>query len=161
MRPKSKTCLACKSVFPIKDFYTYTRRRDGYTFYAPRCKRCENLNHRKRFDLSPEKRAIILFHSSKNTSKRRNIPFFLTKEDILNQYNFQHGKCYYTGHPMSSVSNDPNKMSIDRKDSTLGYTKENIVICCWHINIMKRTYSEREFLTLCKTISEFSSSRIF
>lgn len=161
MRPKTKKCLDCKSTYPITDFYTYTRRKDGYVFYAPRCKRCENLNHRKRFDLSPEKRATILFHSSKNTSKRKGIPFSLTKEDILNQYKFQNGKCYYTGIPLSSISNDPNKMSIDRKDSALGYTKENIVISSWHVNIMKRTYSEEEFLELCKTIHEFSANRVF
>lgn len=161
MKPKTKKCLDCESTFPITDFYTYTRRKDGYVFYSPRCKQCESLNHRKRFDLSPEKRTTILFHSSKNASKRKGIPFTLTKEDILNQYNFQNGKCFYTGRPLSSISNDPNKMSIDRRNSTLGYSKENIVICCSHVNIMKRTYSEQEFVELCKTIHEFSSNRSF
>ena len=161
LKPNEKICLSCRGKFPIERFYTYTRKKDGYIFYSPRCKECENLLHRKRFDISPEKRATILFHSAKTHSKERKCPFSITKEDIIAQYKTQNGKCYYSGIPMSSLSKTHTKMSLDRKNSALGYTKENIVLCCWQVNNMKKNYSEIDFLQVCKSIYDFSMNRVF
>jgi hypothetical protein len=49
-------------------------------------------------------------------------------------------------------------MSIDRITPDVGYTPENIVICCWKINRMKNDESTQNFLALCTDICHFSEA---
>jgi hypothetical protein len=89
----------------------------------------------------------------KRKPHRKEFKDVLTKEEFLQswkEHKEKHGwNCYYTGElmtigrPLSENgihnrnSADPNKMSIDRFDSTKGYTKDNIVFCCWFFNNRK------------------------
>lgn len=60
-------------------------------------------------------------------------------------YKQQNGKCYYTGVEMKLMTdrkNDPLVMSVDRKDSSKGYTLDNIVLCCYGINALKGRHEE-------------------
>lgn len=160
--PKEKICFECMQLLPIEDFYTKERTdRCGYISYASRCKTCDVENQNKRFNSSPEKRAVVLWNSAKSRCKKEGIPFSITTEDIVKQYRKQNGECYYSGQPMSPIAKSPTLMSIDRIDSTLGYTKDNIVLCCWQVNDMKNNYSQPEFLSLCKQIYDFSNNRRF
>lgn len=158
MKPRftgtEKECIRCHRTLPIDDFYK--AKRNG--IYSSRCKQCDNTFHRERFSASYQKRAIILCHSAKSRSKRRGIPFSITTQDIIRQYETQHGKCYYSGRPLTPVPNDDNVMSIDRITPDVGYTPENIVICCWKINRMKNDESTQNFLALCTDICHFSEA---
>ena len=42
---------------------------------------------------------------------------------------------------------------LDRKNSNLGYTKENCVVCCWSCNRMKSNLSDKEFIDICSKIT--------
>ncbi len=48
-------------------------------------------------------------------------------------------KCFYCEVECSFGNKEytPDALTIDRKDSSIGYCKENIVICCWFCNMMK------------------------
>lgn len=57
----------------------------------------------------------------------------VTVEDLKSQWDKQQGKCPYTGWDLLSpattagkIPRTPNRASVDRIDSTLGYTKDNI-----------------------------------
>ena len=54
--------------------------------------------------------------------------------------------CYYCGAEIRGCG-------IDRKDSSIGYVIENCVPCCYRCNISKRTMSENEFISMCKTVA--------
>lgn len=41
--------------------------------------------------------------------------------------------------------NSPERLSLDRKDSTKGYIKSNVVWCCWQANNMKQDLSMDDF----------------
>jgi hypothetical protein len=43
--------------------------------------------------------------------------------------------------------------SLDRKDSSIGYTKDNIRWVLKDINMMKQQFSEDRFLELCHQVS--------
>lgn len=89
----------------------------------------------------------------KRKPHRKEFKDVLTKEEFFKSWKEHKEKhdwnCYYTGEPMTigrplsenGVHNrnsaDPNKMSVDRFDSTKGYTKDNIVFCCWSFNNRK------------------------
>lgn len=129
--------------------------------YSSRCKKCDCEDHKHRYGASYKTRATTLFNSAKSRSISRNIPFSITKQDIVRQYETQNGKCYYSGRDLSPVAGDENVMSIDRIDPAIGYTPQNIVVCCWRINKMKNDFPSNDFLSLCKDICQFSENRGF
>lgn len=80
----------------------------------------------------------------KRRSLIRGIVSDITLEYLINIFDKQKGKCYYSGVDMilKSVSYtkraaDHNVMSIDRIDPNRGYTKDNIVLCCNCVNMLK------------------------
>lgn len=64
----------------------------------------------------------------------------------------QEWKCYLTNIPMLAITSHENSISIDRKDSTLGYIPGNVAFCCYRANIIKGTLSINELVALCKQI---------
>ncbi len=67
---------------------------------------------------------------------------------MVDLYNKQNKNCIYTGYPLnldglgSGIGKTPfDALSIDRIDSSKGYTKDNIVLCIHAINLCKLNYS--------------------
>jgi hypothetical protein len=98
----------------------------------------------------------------KRCANRRNIIFNISRDDIWNQYLKQNKKCYYSGVDIFFAYKEKDRslqsVSIDRIDSSKGYTKDNIVIVHKKINILKWDLSEYDFLEMCKKVSEYNRS---
>jgi len=84
---------------------------------------------------------------------RRGIKFDLSIEDLSDKFEKQNGKCFYTGLKLSFDNNAENKASVDRIDSSKGYTKENIQWVSKDVNFMKQALSHERFVSLCKLVS--------
>ena len=75
----------------------------------------------------------------------------LTYDDVVQIYDNQNGKCYYTGLEMVLLgAKSPYKISIDRIDSNKNYSVDNCVLCCQCINYAKNMYSVEEFRLFLK-----------
>lgn len=111
------------------------------------CKHC--LKEVKSGDYEVDKMVSFLVKRSRHSAKLRNLEYGLDFDIILSLYNSQQGKCYYTGLDLKDYSiGDKDSPSIDRIDSTKGYTKDNVIICKTWANIMKmetdlETFKER------------------
>ena len=93
----------------------------------------------------------------KSDAKKRNILFDLDVDILINQYHKQNGTCYYTGRPLIfEIRGREISPSVDRKDSQLGYTKNNIVWCSSIVNICKNTLNDTDFIILCKEVAAYS-----
>lgn len=147
-----KTCIGCLQELPLSDFY----QAKSTGVYFSRCKKCDIAENQRRSSTSYKNRASVICNAARSNSKKRNLPFTITRNDVIRQYEIQKGKCYYSGRPMSWVVRDNNIMSIDRKNPACGYTPDNIVLCCWVVNSMKNNMPPEEFLGLCKDICRFS-----
>lgn len=157
MHNNHKPCTDCKRILPLKDFYTTTSRKlNSKTYYSSRCKQCDVQSYKTRFNASYKSRATTLFNGVKSRCRRMGVQYSISRKDIIHQYELQNGRCYYSGRSLSPVSGDDNIMSIDRKNSSLGYTPENIVICSWRVNKMKNDCSIKDFMALCRDICRFS-----
>lgn len=78
----------------------------------------------------------------------------LTVDYLLNLWNTQDGKCYYTGKPMlwKSAGIASESMSLDRLDPDKGYVQGNVVWCCLFVNVMKGHLTEQGFYGMMRHI---------
>ena len=104
--------------------------------------------------------------SYRDQDKRKSVDFHVTIEDFLQlwqDHKDKYGwKCYYTGLPITigrSVavkgsekrnSTPPSLLSVDRFDSNIGYTKENIVFCRWDFNSRKGNIAVEDCIIILK-----------
>lgn len=161
-----KFCRWCNLEKPLTEF-TFSKQRNKH---VNKCKSCICINTRKWFtkleeSKDPTDMLEITFHkmimSSRSAAKLRNIPYALSLKNLRDIYQQQNGQCFYTGVPMTLRSNnhldrDPLLISLDRRDSSIGYTPENTVLCCWGANALKGQHSESTFYTTLKTFYESS-----
>jgi hypothetical protein len=78
-----------------------------------------------------------LIRSIRRSAKIRNLKLDIDKEYILKLYKKQKGLCYWYKFKMepSTISRYPLQPSIDRIDNKMGYTKDNVVLCCLMANL--------------------------
>jgi hypothetical protein len=70
-------------------------------------------------------------------------------EYVYNLFHSQNGKCKITG-----ISLDWGTASLDRINSSVGYTKDNVQWVHQTVNKMKLNMSDTEFISWCKLITE-------
>ncbi len=102
----------------------------------------------------------------KSAARRRGIPFNLNVEFLNDICRKQNGKCALTGiflsfpmtHKHSEMKQSYNA-SLDRKDSTKGYTKNNVQWVTKEVNMMKQKMTEKDFVDLCSQVLKFKSKK--
>jgi hypothetical protein len=152
----TKTCKKCGQEKPIDEFREYTSRY-GKRYHRNICKGCTRIADRNRYSVSPERRLCSTksrrrdffrtkLNKTRSRANKKGLAFTITKADLISQWEKQQGLCYYTNLPLSQTVGDRlNIMSIDRVDSTKGYTPDNIVLCRFVANEMKNDQSVEEF----------------
>ena len=97
----------------------------------------------------------MLYNRLKNAQSRstkKGMDFDLTFDWMLEQYKRQDGKCIYSKVVMSTVESGPRSVSLDRVDSTKGYTRDNCQLITAFVNRCKYNYPEVEFLELLNEV---------
>jgi hypothetical protein len=95
-----------------------------------------------------------LLKGAKFNSKKRNEKFELSYDDLQAKWNEQDGLCLYTNWKMSTITNDPKLVSVERKDNSKPYSKENVILVCWCANRAKNIMVFGQFLEMCQAIVE-------
>lgn len=138
----------------------------------------ENINkaNSKKIKLFKESSYRYYFRQVKNGAKSRNLNFEINLDQFKNLVN---ASCIYCGefsktkiNPLLKLDGTPRHKTIknseyaqeltifvnglDRINSKLGYTSDNIVTCCQDCNFMKQDYTVEEFLHKVKQIYEKS-----
>jgi hypothetical protein len=148
-----KKCFKCKEFKSVEEFSKNRSNFDGYQKVCKECFSkydCVKKGYRKK-TINYKNSLEHYFNSKlsflKRKSQKQNIPFNLEKGDLLELYNLQDGKCYYTDihifHNSGILSHD--SISVERLNPEKGYTKENVVLCSFNINSFKGTMNEEEF----------------
>lgn len=159
-----KTCPKCNST----EFYVYGSRRS--------CKPCTRIKSLNRYNnLSNEDQQKYRNRSkqwqidncfryywlqARNRAKKKNLEFTITPKMIEDLFVKQNGRCFYSGISMLIHDKNEHSISIDRRDSTKGYTSENIVLCCLQANLMKNNRSEIDFFDMIKAIYNHQQTRL-
>lgn len=120
-------CRGCSIEKPCSEF----SKVGGIRKQCKECKNKYNTDYRATKD---GKLRILLGDAKKNHMQRfKNEAFTLTFKDLHDKWNTQNQKCYISGMEMHY---DKRKwqVSLERLDTTKGYTKENTALCCLEFN---------------------------
>jgi hypothetical protein len=152
-----KMCPSCKVTKNANDFGPCKERKDGVQY---RCKICA-LNTARQDRNSVDGRINFIYSNAKRNLKRpsKTLEMTITKDDLIELYNKQHGYCALSGIKMEhTINNNENSVenkyniSIDRINSNVGYVKDNIQLVCWVINQMKSDIDPELFLGIITKI---------
>ena len=150
-----KKCIRCGELKELSEFYCDKARSDGHQSDCKKCNytkcnsyRKQNLTRYREIRKKYRQTLKGRFDKWRSGAKHRGITFKLTLKDIQEIPMI----CYYTGETLAFKPNEWNTASLDRIDSTKGYTKENVVLCCSDINFMKQKMTYEQFIRTCRKI---------
>lgn len=135
-----------------KEYY-----KAGFTFSINKCQCYKTLNGAYNYQ-GYKAISSVYYKSCKANAKVKNREFSISKEDMWEQWLMQEGKCKLSGVSIH-IERNYKKMinmtaSLDRIDSTKGYTRDNIQWIHKYINRMKSNFTEEYFIKMCKLISK-------
>lgn len=155
-----KRCFKCKTWMDYGEFPKCPRASGGV---GKMCKKCHNSHpsvikyeinrldvRSKLFDNDIKSYLTKRCYATKNQAKYKQVPFNLTSEYLINQWETQNGKCFYTNLPMVSHGKDFgwqrwDAPSLDRLEPDKGYIEGNVVWCCFGVNSFKGRLNETQF----------------
>jgi len=162
-----KRCFKCEE---WKDLSFFNKNPKGSGGVAKMCRHCHNSHESV---IKAEKRRVskirtcfddgdidfyikVRTRQLKHSAKKRNIEFDLDENFMIDLFNKQNGMCYYSNIPMlnkykSSGFQSWDVPSVDRIDSKKGYTKNNVVWCCFGVNSFKQSLSVDELKNLIQS----------
>lgn len=167
IRRSPKSCIKCKSkhrTFPIVHkpclhcgADTAVPNNRAYVYCSKKCRKAAASAVRaNEVSESLERYLRRTAAGARSRAKRRGLPCDITADYLVELYKKQEGKCARTGVPLE-LSNPtayrrvaPNTISIDRVDSLLGYTRDNIELVTSAFNVAKNTTTHEELYELCK-----------
>lgn len=153
----------CPSCNEVKDLTT-----EFYESSPHRCIHCEKVRHKLTYPTNSVKHLTSLDRFLRKKLKVSQDRFkklklrdaqmlhTLTIDELHDLYGKQNGRCFYTGRElklaMKHINHD--SLSIDRIDSSKGYTLTNVVLCCSIVNTMKMDHSLEDFKSICLEVAQ-------
>ena len=113
-----------------------------------------NKKWKKSAETNPDVALSILYSAVKGKAKERNIAFRLSKQSLLEVLIRCGGVSELSGVKLTVAPNHPNKVSIDRIDSSKGYTVSNIQMVTAYENKAKNDLNTADFIAMCKRVAE-------
>jgi len=104
--------------------------------------------------------------NARKRANKRGVSFEIDRDYLIELYEGQSGKCYYSGLSLhviksgSSKVHDEYKMTLDCIDPKLGYIKGNVVWCSYCVNSFKLNMSKDEMIKVCISILQNNNIKI-
>jgi len=129
--------------------------KDARLGYRTSCRECKRKTHYTTIERAAKRRFYHMNQRAKLKGRVRQ----LTLEDVEELVK---QPCAYTG--IAATFNEKegiweNVPSIDRIDSSKGYTLKNTQPCQWFINKMKSDLPQDKFLEACQLVAEYTNQR--
>lgn len=135
-----KKCAHCKKSQDKHSFAKALDAKDGLQAWCNTCIRDRNTKN-------PARQMLI---NARRRAHEKGLLFDLSEKDIQVPI-----KCPILGIPLVvGKKQSPNSPSLDRKDSSKGYTKENIAVISWRANDLKKNATINELESLLVWMKE-------
>ena len=159
-----KYCPACQQKKPLVEFGIVHTSKDGHRYCCRLCHnrkrreyRLNNLGYQRELDRKYHKRYGLTprgrFNTLKSNCLANDMPITITSDNFVVWYEAQPQTCYYCGEWLinGGARSGPSSLTIDRKDNQLGYTLDNIVLCCRRCNLIKGAWlTEQQMLEIAE-----------
>lgn len=177
-------CHECGLEKPTNDFNWMTRAfyyegRVGLSFEARRavflhrnCLDCRSAAKRAWTKHPLYSRGLEAFWDKRLQATRagayaRSIVFAVDKDDLVGMFLEQNGKCALSGIEMNFKDKGASargrkallQPSVDRIDSNMNYTLDNIQIVAMAVNLMKGDLRQENFISLCRSVVKADDAR--
>lgn len=157
---KQKYCSRCKKEYLLTEefFHRSEFLVDGFNSHCKSCRsKSYHLSRKPVEDLRKllNQRIIDLKTRTKRKRVKYRTDLDFNIDYLLFLWDTQKGKCAISGIEMSYIlynGHIHNNVSIDRVDSSKGYTKDNIQLVCSIVNKMKLDMTIEELSFYCKKI---------
>ena len=150
-----KVCFKCKEKRSYEFFFKHKLTQDGYHSWCKKCCTEANIKSRNKQNATIEGRARVFLLNAKKGAAKRGHEFALTIKDIADCWNDQQEICAYSGRKMTLLPSQLNTVSIERIDSSVGYTKDNTILVCHAVNRMKSDFEFDNFYNFCRDVATF------
>lgn len=159
-----KLCNKCKKVKLAVEFSGRPERPNG--LYSC-CKECKREYRMARYQQRRKEDPIELwlfnaFHWAKDRARKKGIPFDLSKEDVIEALRESSNKCTYCSIELNfrrTISTRSDSPTVDRLICSQGYSRENIVVCCYRCNALKGDATPSEMITIATIAARIIGKR--
>jgi hypothetical protein len=154
-----KYCKSCGQTLPFSQFRVRTKKRGDHleTFRNDICTPCNQKQSQGYRETWPG-RAAEAYRRCRGRAHEQGLEFNLTKEWIADRLEAIDWKCEETRIPFEqgklNAFNSIYTMSVDRIDSTRGYTTDNVRFVINWVNIAKQHLSNDQFVKLCMKVAD-------
>ena len=149
---RTKPCSVCGERFIFTNEY-FNKHSSTDTGLGSRCKTCAvNVT----LESSVKHWSRLMLYRCKESAEHKGLVLSITEQDILDIFDSQEGKCFWSGIQMlpSKIHRYPFKPSPDRLDNSLGYTKDNVVLCCVFMNVGRNSCDLDTFISAIRKYPE-------
>jgi hypothetical protein len=133
-------CSNCGKIKSL-DLFRTRQRKNNKPYQITYCYDCQYQKVGERFNKDIKSYLINRWATLKSRSNKKNIVFSILKDEFIEQFLSQDGKCFYTDEVLiCSVLNgtgEKNQLSTDKIIPELGYVNGNVVFCTKQINTCK------------------------
>ena len=145
-----KVCTKCNTYKNYEEYPSNKGLQDGFDSW------CRVCRVDARYGSGQSLEAFFRSKLVKIKEDRRKISSDLTLEILITLWNKQEGICAISGEKMSYQRHRRKEnmsiCSIDRIDSSKGYTLNNVQLVCWMVNRMKGEHITEELINWCNSI---------
>lgn len=140
----------------------YTERDKALNKEWNRVNRNKRIAYKAKWRTTKDGRALMLLDNSRNRAKRLGVEHALTRKWIAERLN---APCPITGRtfdlsgPAKGSRCNPNSPSLDRIDSSKGYTVDNVRVTTVHANVALNEFGTEALVLLSKDIIRTISSQ--
>jgi hypothetical protein len=148
-----KKCTDCNNMLPLQSFHKNKQQLSGYSCY---CKDCTKQKNKKKYSKASENHNWKLeqtLKASKERATRKNLEHTLTLEELTSLYP-KDNLCPIFGIELQWGFPKDTSPSLDRIDSTKGYTFDNCQLISNKANRIKSDATPTELELLVKYLKE-------
>lgn len=149
----TKICADCQNEFDVSFFHKNKQQRDGYSCY---CKNCSTKRAKEKYakhSVDHLWRLENALKASKVRAQKKRLEHTLTLEELIQLYP-PDNKCPVFGIELSWGFPKETSPSLDRIDSSQGYTFENCQIISNKANRIKSDATLEELILLVEYLKE-------
>jgi hypothetical protein len=155
-----KWCSVCPSC-NVEQAYTRMDHARSSHLGCWRCKKCSAESKAFSSELMGFYNNIRLswFKRFRKSAQDRNLYWELTIEQVDSLWVDQEGKCALSGVLLDNAAGTQT-VSLDRIDSTKGYTFDNVQLVHKVLNMMKRNMTDENFIDWCSIVANYNNQKV-